>query len=76
MLQDKESRNQRKQLRDRNKETAHRNTTIGDKFLIKLQKRITKPAFDPKPCTYIKVNGTQVTAVKGTETRVRKLIQF
>ena len=30
------------------KKAAHRNTKVGEKVLIKLQKTITKPAFDPK----------------------------
>ena len=55
------------------KRWVHRNIKIGNKVLIKQQKTTTKPAFDPKPSTVIKVKSTQVTAVRGTKRRVRNI---
>ena len=73
MLKDRESGEQRKQLRDKKKKSVHRNIKIGDEVLLKQQKTTTKPHFDPKPYVVIKVKGTQVTAVRRTKTRVRNI---
>ena len=67
MLQDKKSRKQTLQLKDRKKKAVHRN------FKIKRQKTATKPPFDPKSYTNIKIKGTQVIAVRETQTRVRNI---
>lgn len=66
MLQDKRSRKQRLQLKDRKKKEVHGNFKIGDKVLSKKQKTATKPPFDPKSYTNIKIKGTQVIAVRET----------
>ena len=73
ILQEKESNKQRKQLIERNKQAIHRNIKIGDRVLIRQQNTTTKPPFYPKLYTIIKVKGTQVTAVRGTKTRVRNI---
>ena len=66
MLQDKKSRKQTLQLKDRKKKAVHRNFKIEEKVLIKRQKTATKPPFDPKSYTNIKIKGTQVIAVRET----------
>lgn len=54
------------QLKDRKKKEVHGNFKIGDKVLSKKQKTATKPPFDPKSYTNIKIKGTQVIAVRET----------
>ena len=75
-LQDERTLAHRKQLRDQTKKAVTKAITPGDKVLIRQQKTTTKSPFDPKPYTVIKVNGTQITAARGTQTKVRNIAKY
>lgn len=69
--QDKMTRANRKLQRDRKRRGTTKTITPGDRILIKQQKTSTKPPFDPQPYTVTKVKGTQITASRGDQVKVR-----
>ena len=49
---------------------------IGERVLIKQEKTKTKPPWNPDPYTIVKVKGSQITATRGKEKKVRNLKKF
>ena len=70
---DKETKVQQKEVFDKRKRAVLKKVQPGDKVLIKQQKSSVKPPYDPKPYTVTKVKSAQVTAERGTKTRVRDM---
>ena len=68
---DQQTRANRKLLRDTRRKATTKIITPGDNILIKQQKTTTKPPYDPKPYTVTKVKGTQITAVRGDQVKLR-----
>ena len=70
---DKETRLERKEKRDKRKTAREKNIQIGDKVLIAQRKTTTKPPYDPKAYEVVDIKGTQITASRGSKTRVRNM---
>ena len=70
---DKETKVLQKEVFDKRKRAVLKKVQPGDKVLIKQQKSSVKPPYDPKPYTVTKVKSAQVTAERGTKTRVRDM---
>ena len=70
-LKDKSTRLDRKAGYDKKHRVKEQQIQPGDKVLIKQQKTTVKPPFDPKPYCVTEVKGTQVTAVRGRQKKVR-----
>ena len=70
-LKDKSSRLDRKVVYDKKHRVKEQHIQPGDNVLIKQQKTTVKPPFDPKPYCVTDVKGTQVTAVRGRQKKVR-----
>jgi hypothetical protein len=70
-VKDKAMRLDRKEVYDKKHRVKEQTIKMGDKVLIKQQKTTVKPPFDPKPYSVTEVKGTQVTAVRGNQKKVR-----
>jgi transposase InsO family protein len=70
---DRESRKQRKEVRDSKRRAQERTVKPGDEVLVQQKKTSIQPPFDPKPYKVTEVNGSQVTATRGNKTRIRNM---
>jgi hypothetical protein len=68
---DKVTRLRRKEVYDKKHRTHEQEMKPGDMVLVKQQKTITKPPFDPKPYQVKEVKGTQITVIRGKQQKVR-----
>ena len=70
---DRETREKQKEVFDKRKRAVLKDIKSGDQVLIKQQKSTVNPPYDPKPFTVTKVKSAQVTAERGSTTRVRDM---
>ena len=70
---DQETRAVRKEMVDRKKRAGIKKICPGDRVLVKQQKTTIKPSYDHEPYTVTSVKAAQVTAERGSKTRVRDM---
>ena len=70
---DRETRQKRKHQRDHKRKATSKPFAVGDCILLKQQKTTIKPPFDPKPYIITKIKGTQITASRGNQVKLRNM---
>ena len=70
-VQDGRTRKERKERYDRRNKVQERQVEKGDRVLIKQEKSMVKPPYDPKPYTVVDVKGAQVTCSRGGKEKKR-----
>merc|ERR1712059_198119 len=70
--QDEKTRKKRKERYDRKNRVKEHHIKTGDRVLIKQEKTMVRPLYDPKPYEVTEVKGAQVTCRRGGKEKKRQ----